>query len=292
MRFGDGQLFLPGQRHAVFVDGQRDDRRAVALRHRQNFRRALLAILQVDGVDDGLARNALQRLFDHVGFGGVDGDGRGHAGGNLFQDVADVGFLVLAHDGAAQVEHVRAFIHQLLGQREDAVIVLRADHVLEVLDARGGVHLLGHNQRLGIEVERHHGVRAGRRGDDFHIAPQRLKIGASRGHRLDMFVRSPAASADNAHAVLGDELLVIVGELLRLERVDRATAPTFCGNPAFGSTDTGFARIRTQITNAVVHLLRPGGAVHADDGNVEHLQRSERRADLGAQAASCRFPGA
>ncbi len=36
---GDGQLLLPGQRHAVFVDGQRDDGRAVALGHGQNFRR-------------------------------------------------------------------------------------------------------------------------------------------------------------------------------------------------------------------------------------------------------------
>ncbi len=169
---GDGQLLLRRQRHAVFVDGQRDHRRAVALGHRQHLRRALLAVFQVDRVDDRLARNALQRLFHHVGLGRIDQDRRRHARRNLLQDGADVSLLVFAHDGAAQVEHVRAFVHQLLGQRQDAVVVLRAHHVLEVLDARGGVHLLRDHQRLGIEVERNHRVRAGRRANHLDLALQ------------------------------------------------------------------------------------------------------------------------
>ncbi len=188
MRLAIASFFSPGQRHAIFVDGQRDDGRAVALGHGENLGGALLAVLKVDGVDDRLAGNALQRLFHDIGFGRIDGDRRGHTGGNLLENVADVALLVFADDGAAQVEHVRAFVDQLLRQREDPVIVLGANHVLEVLDARGGVHLLGHDQGLGIEVERHHRVRAGRGGGDLDVALCRLQVGAGIDDRFDVLV--------------------------------------------------------------------------------------------------------
>ena len=112
---GDRQLLLRRERHALFVDGQRDDGCAVTLGHRQNLGGALFAIFQIDRVDDRLAGNALQRLLHDIGFGGVNRDRRRHTGSDLLQNVADVALLVLANDGAAQVEHVRAFIHQLLG---------------------------------------------------------------------------------------------------------------------------------------------------------------------------------
>ena len=83
---GDRDFLVRGQGHAIFIDGERDHGRTIALGHWQDLRRALLAIFQVDGVDDGLAGNTLQRFFDDVGLGRVDQDGRGYASGDLFED--------------------------------------------------------------------------------------------------------------------------------------------------------------------------------------------------------------
>ena len=66
---GDGHLAVGGERHALFVNGERDNRCSVTARHRQHETGALLAVLEVDGVDDGLAGDAFERLFDHAGLG-------------------------------------------------------------------------------------------------------------------------------------------------------------------------------------------------------------------------------
>src|SRR5882762_7540195 len=59
---------------------------AMPLRHRQHFRCALLAVFEVDRIDNGFAGDALQRFFHHIGFGAVDQDWRGHAGCDSLQD--------------------------------------------------------------------------------------------------------------------------------------------------------------------------------------------------------------
>ena len=182
---------------------------------------------------------------------------------------------------------MRALVHQLLGESQDAVIVLVADHVLEVLDPRGGVHLLGHDQRLGIEIERHHGVRAGRGGGGLHVALRGFEIGASVGNSFDVFVGGSATAADQSHTVLGDELLVIFGQFLRLQGV-HCVATDVLRKPGVRKNGNRPRRVRTQIANAVVHLLGTGGAVHADDGDIEHFQRSERRTDFSAQQHGAR----
>src|SRR5262249_55252094 len=61
---GDCDFLVGGERHSFFVDGERNHRRPIALGHWQDLGSALLAIFQVDGVDDGLARNTLQAYFD------------------------------------------------------------------------------------------------------------------------------------------------------------------------------------------------------------------------------------
>ena len=43
----DRDFLIGGQRHALFIDGQRDDAGAVALRHGQHFRRPLLAVFRL-----------------------------------------------------------------------------------------------------------------------------------------------------------------------------------------------------------------------------------------------------
>src|SRR5712671_3680183 len=132
----DRNFPVRGQRHALFIDGQCDDTRAIALRHRQHFRGTLLAVFEIDRIDDGFAGNALQRLFDYVGFGAINQYRRGHAGRDSLQDGGDVALLVFADDGAAQVEHVRAFVGQLFRQRQNVVVLLGLYQLAEVIDAR------------------------------------------------------------------------------------------------------------------------------------------------------------
>ena len=60
------------QRHAVLVDGQRNHGCTVALRHGQHFRSPLLAILQIDRVDDRPPGDSLQRLFNDIGLRRID----------------------------------------------------------------------------------------------------------------------------------------------------------------------------------------------------------------------------
>ena len=66
---GDGHLAIGGERHALLVDGESDNRCSVTARHGQHEAGALLAVFQVDGVDDRLAGDALERLFNDDGFG-------------------------------------------------------------------------------------------------------------------------------------------------------------------------------------------------------------------------------
>ena len=99
-----------------------------------------------------------------------------------------------------------------------------ADHVLEVLHSRGGVHLLRHYQRLGIKIERDHAVGAGSCRRDLHLTLGRFQIGAGIGNGLDVDRRSAAAAAHNAHAILGDEFFVPLRQRRRRETVMRHSA--------------------------------------------------------------------
>src|SRR5436853_378050 len=71
---GDLHLALARLRHADLVDGQRDERRAVRARERDDFVGLVAAGLEVDGVDDRAAGDLLERPADHVRLGRVDLD--------------------------------------------------------------------------------------------------------------------------------------------------------------------------------------------------------------------------
>ena len=61
----DRELVLDLLGHAGLVDGQRDDRGAEAARQRQPLVGRLLAVLEIDRVDDRLAAIELERRFEH-----------------------------------------------------------------------------------------------------------------------------------------------------------------------------------------------------------------------------------
>ena len=151
-----------------------------------------------------------------------------------------------------------------------------------MLDARGRVHFLGDDQRFGFEIERNSGVgaRCGARALD--VALGGFDAGNRVDHGFQVFGRCAAAAAHDADAVVLHKMLVILGQFLRRQFVDRV--------PADVLRQTGVRQhrnflggIQRQVADRVVHLLRTGRAIQPDGIHVERFERGQRRADLGAQ---------
>ena len=106
---GDGELVRRLLGHAGLVDRQAMTAAPKRRASLQAFFGRLLAILEIDRVDDRLAAVELERRFEHRVFGRVDDqrrvDGTAHAGHRL----GHVGDLVATDKGGAEVERVRAF---------------------------------------------------------------------------------------------------------------------------------------------------------------------------------------
>jgi hypothetical protein len=66
---GDIDLAVGGLRHALFVDGQGDQRGAVGLCQRGDAVEFVAACLEVDGVHDRPAGDLLQGGLDHLRLG-------------------------------------------------------------------------------------------------------------------------------------------------------------------------------------------------------------------------------
>ena len=118
------QLVLGRLRHADLVDGQRDHRGAELLRQLQAVGARLLAILEVDRVDDRLAAMQLQRRLDHRRFGAVDHQRRIHRRGEAADHLGHLGDLVAADERGADVERVGAFADLLAAHGDAAVPVV------------------------------------------------------------------------------------------------------------------------------------------------------------------------
>ena len=108
---GDRQLAGAGHCHAlllVLVDAADDDSAAVAAQERRDLLEPLLAVLQVDRVDDRLALTVPQRDLQHGGVGRVDHQRHLDAPRELAHEAVHVGRLVAVGIGEADVEHLGA----------------------------------------------------------------------------------------------------------------------------------------------------------------------------------------
>ena len=94
------------------------------LRQDQPVLGRLLAILEVDRVDDRLAAMQLQRGLDHRRLGAVDHQRRVHRGGEAGDDLVHLLHLVAADEGGADVEAVGAFADLLAADRDAAIPVM------------------------------------------------------------------------------------------------------------------------------------------------------------------------
>src|SRR4030081_3913377 len=94
-----------------------------------------------------------------------------------------------------------------------------------MFDASRRIHLLGHDQWFGLKIERDGCVGARRRTDSLHLAPGWLDPGNRVDYRFQVLRSRAATPAHNAHSVVHDEMLVVVGQLLGSEFV--YCVPTF-----------------------------------------------------------------
>ena len=87
--------------------------------------------LEVDRVDDRAAGDLVERGLDHVGLGGVDLDRRRLRERDLLGHEPHLLVLVLAlGERDAEVEHVRAALDLVLGDLQQAVVVVGEQHLL------------------------------------------------------------------------------------------------------------------------------------------------------------------
>ena len=155
---GDLELALGGLGHPDLVDRQRDQGGAVRLGERDDAVELVAAGLEVDRVDDRAAGDLLERGLDHLGLGRVDLDRRRLGQRDPLDDLAHLLVLVLAlGQRDAQVEHVGAAGHLVLGDLQQPVVVV------------GQQQLLGLARALGVDAladERRARVLDQRRGGD------------------------------------------------------------------------------------------------------------------------------
>ena len=95
----------------VFVDGSDHQRRAVGLGDRADALELLLAVFQVDRIDDALALAISERQLDGLRIGGVDHDRRLDLADQLLVERRDVRHLVAIGALQADVDDVRAVLH-------------------------------------------------------------------------------------------------------------------------------------------------------------------------------------
>ncbi len=190
----DLELAVAGLGHADLVDGQRDQRGAVAVGDLRDAVELVAAGLEVDRVDDRAAGDLVQRGLDHLGLGGVDLDRRGLRERHLLGHEAHLLVLVLAlGERDAEVEHVGAALDLVLGDLDDAVVVVGQQELLGLARALR-VHALADQRRARVLDQRrgrdHRARRAGAAARGAWTAR-----GRRRGRRSPRCARSSCRSS-------------------------------------------------------------------------------------------------
>ncbi len=281
--FGDADLPVAVAGLALLVDAQGDHARAVLGDERHDAPVAgggAVAVLEVDGVDHAFAAEGLQAGLDHVRLGGVEHDRQGGGGGEAGGEDAHVLGAVAADVVDAQVEQVGAAAGLLAGDL-DAAVVVPGEHGLAERLGAVGVGAFADVEDRGVLPEGDVVVGGGDAGfEDGGALGGRAAVEAV-ADGADVLGSGAAAAADEAHPVIGDEVLVGVGELFGGEGVDR-TVGAEDGKSGVGHDRDGDRRVAREVAEVLAHLGRAGGAVEADEVDAEGGEAGQGRADLAA----------
>ena len=283
---GHLELALGGLGHPDLVDGERDHRGAVRLGQRHHPVELVAAGLEVDGVDDRAAGDLLQRGLDHVGLGGVDLDRRRLAQRDAFDQLAHLVGLVLAlGQRHADVEHVCAAGDLVLGDDLQTVVVVGQQQLLGLARALRVDALADDGRPRGLDHRRGRDHRAHMRGPPFGAWTGRgpVQVADALRDRLDVGRRGATAATDDRHAVALDELAQGLGQRAGLLGKDGLAVGTLDGEAGIGDAVHRHGTELAEEADGVAHVLGAGGAVEADDVDLERLQGGQHGADVGAQ---------
>ncbi len=272
---GDGQLALAAEGlglHRILVNAAHHQSGAVAPRQRHHVGEFLLAVLQVDGIDQALALAVGQRQLHRLGIGGVNHDRRLDLADQLLVKRRDVGDLVAVGALQADVGDLRAVADLAAGDLAGLLPLLGRDQVLEGARA-DDVGALADQQRPvgGLRLHRIDagvkGAGAGRR------RAARRMAGGQAGQGADMLRRGAATAADDVDPAAGGEALDLRREAFRRLQI----AAVFIRQTGVGIAGNGAVRQLGERAQMVGHELRPGGAVQADGNDVGVGQADPQR---------------
>ena len=125
--FGDRDFAFDRLGHArffVFIDGQRDQRRAVSACKIADRVEFFFAVFQVHRIDDGASTKMFERDFQHIVLGRVNHDRNVHRRGEAFHHLVHIALFIATGPGDGNVKYVGAFSNLLLRHVDHAVPIV------------------------------------------------------------------------------------------------------------------------------------------------------------------------
>ena len=283
---GPGGAHLPVGRACLtlLVDAGAHDGRAVLpgqSQERVEARALTVPVLQVDGVEDAPAAEPVEGGAHDRTLGRVDHQGDAGLRGEAARHLRHVGHPVGTGVVDAHVDDVGPLLDLVL-RHGHAGVPVRAQHGLPEALRAVGVGALTDHQEARVLVERDLAVDGGGGRLEHRLAIGRSEACAALDHGLEVGRRRPAAPSDDGDPETGDELVVVVGELVRGEVVVHG-AFHHRGQARVGDTRDRDPARRREVPEGLAHLGGARGAVEPDHVHPHGVERGEGGLDLGAR---------
>ena len=256
----------------VLVDDPEDDRRTVAAQQWRHRRDPLLAVLEVDRVDDRLALAVGERDLDGLRIGGVDHDRRLDRAADPVIELVHRGLLVALGGLQADIDDLRAALHLAAGDLgrfvplagvHELPKLLRANDVGALADQQRPVVLVGLDQ-VDARVD----------GLPLPSLCQRPRFPPLHhaGYRRDVGVGGAAAAADEVQPSGVDEARERGGQAFRRLRV----ASVLVRQTGVWKARHRDPRPLMDGPQVVGHEIGAGGAVEPDRQLLGMLDRGQK----------------
>ena len=121
----------------IFVNSERHACRAVALEQRADFIDPLLAVFQVNAVDNAASTSSLQRRFNHIRLSAVNHQWRIHMLHVAAGYLGHVLHAVASNKVNAHIQEVTAIAHLFFRHADQAIPVIGVQQRLELLASIG-----------------------------------------------------------------------------------------------------------------------------------------------------------